>query len=69
MSFFKQSIDGIVADITAKIAKLNLVAEAHKLEAEVHQTEINARVKLAAFALSEFGRAKSIAQKLEALIK
>lgn len=69
MSFFKQSIDGIVADITSKITKLHVVAEAHKLEAEAHDAVIAERVQLALFFRKEADRAKAIALKLEALIK
>ena len=63
------TIDSIIADITAKIEKLHLVAEVHaeaaKVQAEVEVAAGRAR----AFAESEYGRAKAIAAKFEALIK
>ena len=69
MSFFsKLSINAIIADITAKIEQLHVVAEIHKGEAEVHDAIVAERTKLADFARKEEARAKAIAEKFASLV-
>ena len=67
-SFFASSVDGLVADIEARVAKLQIVADAHKAEAAVHQKVIEERQALVAFAQKEEQRARVIAAKFQALI-
>lgn len=66
--FSFKTVDSIVSDIDTKIKQLRIVAEAHRLEAEVHQKEIDARAALKAFAVKEEARAKAIAANFEHLI-
>jgi hypothetical protein len=67
-SFFASSVDSLVADIEARVAKLQIVADAHKAEAEVHQKVIEERQALVAFVQKEEARARIIAAKFQALI-
>lgn len=67
-SFFASSVDGLVADIEARVAKLNVVADAHKVEADLHAKVIAEKQKLVEFAQKEEARARAIAAKFKALI-
>lgn len=67
-SWFQSSVDSIIADISAKIEKLHIVAEAHAEAIVVHGVVISERQKLVAFAQAEYNRAQSIAAKFMALI-
>lgn len=67
-SLFAPTVDSIVADISAKAAKLHIIAEAKAIEAEVHAREIALRAKLQGDALAVVTRAKSVAAKFEALV-
>lgn len=66
--FTKQTVDTILADIVEKVESLHVVAEAHAAAAEVHDAVVAERQKLAAWARTEANRAKSIAEKLRALV-
>lgn len=66
--FFKHTVDSIIADISAKVEKLHIVAEAHAAAEVAHSAEASLRSKLAAEARAEYTRAKSIAAKFAALI-
>jgi hypothetical protein len=68
VSLFTKSIDSIIADITAKIEQLHIVAEYHKVAAEAHAAIVAERTKLANLALKEEARAKAIAAKFAALV-
>jgi hypothetical protein len=68
MGLFKNTVDSIIADISAKIEKLSVVAEAHALAAQLHRDVIDERQKLVNFANQEEARARSIAAKFKALI-
>lgn len=67
-SFFASSVDGLVADIETRVAKLHVVADIRNAEAMVHQKVIAERQELAAVALKEEQRARAIAAKFKALI-
>lgn len=70
MGFFKSlTIDGLVADIKAKIEGLHLVAELHADAAKMQLAAENEAKKLREFAETEYARAKAIAAKFEDLIK
>jgi hypothetical protein len=64
---FKPSVDSIIADIEAKVAKLHIVADAHAEESKLHAEVIAEKQKLIAYADAEFARAKAIALKLKGL--
>jgi hypothetical protein len=66
--FTRQTVDSIIADIEAKVDKLNVVAELHIREIAAHNAVIDEKTKLVALARTEFSRAKSIAGKLADLI-
>jgi hypothetical protein len=63
-----QTVDGIIADIEAKVASLGVAADFHNAEAELHSAEAALRTRLSAAANAEATRAKVIAGKLSALI-
>lgn len=67
-SFFVSSVDGLVADIETRVAKLHVVADLHKAEAELQQKVIAEKQALVAFAQKEEARARAIAAKFKALI-
>jgi hypothetical protein len=68
-SFFsRKTVDSIIADITAKIEHLHVVAEAHAEAEKIHAAVIAERTKLAQDARAEFARAKTITAKFEALV-
>lgn len=67
-SFFKKTVDDIIADITAKIEHLHVVAEAHADAARVHNEVVVLHTKLAVAADDEFARAKRIAGKFTELL-
>lgn len=69
-SFLKirQSVDSIISDIEAKVAALNVAAEFHAAEADMHSVAALIKTELSAVATSESQRAKVIAAKLAALI-
>jgi hypothetical protein len=66
--FSRKTVDSIIADITAKIEHLHVVAEAHAEAAKIHSEVIAERSKLIVEANTEFDRAKAIAGKLTALV-
>lgn len=68
MNLFKKTIDSLVADITAKVEHLHIVATAHELEAEVHYRVVDERQALAALATAEGERARRIAGKFAELL-
>lgn len=68
MGLFKNTVDSIIADISAKVEKLHIVAEAHAEAEKIHNAVIAERTKLVAEARAEFARAKAIAAKLTALV-
>lgn len=68
MSFFTNTVESIVSDITGKIEKLHAVAEAKHIEAQAHDAVATERIKLASEARSVRDRAKTIAEKFTALI-
>jgi hypothetical protein len=69
MGLFSTTIDDIISDITSKIEKLHIVAEAHA-EAALFHTQAEAyAAKARTLAESEYARAKSLAAKFEALVK
>ena len=68
MGLFKHTVDSIIADISAKVEKLHIVAEAHAAAEVAHNEEVLLRQKLAAAARAEYTRAKAIAAKLTALV-
>jgi hypothetical protein len=67
--FSKLTIDGIIADITSKIDSLHAVAELHAAEAAVQASVEAEAAKARTFAENEYGRAKALAAKFEALVK
>lgn len=67
-SLFAPTVDSIVADISAKAAKLHVVAEAKALEAEAHAKEIAIRTKLQTDAAAVVSRARLVAARFEALV-
>jgi hypothetical protein len=67
-NLFKKTTDSIVADISAKIEALHVVAAAHAEAEKLHNEEIALRTRLAAEASAEYARAKSIATKFKELI-
>lgn len=67
-SLFIGTIDSVIADVEKRVNKLELLAEAHKVEAELHQKEIEVRTELKAFAEKEAARATVIAGKFRDLI-
>ncbi len=66
--FSKQTVNSIIADIVQKIEHLHVVAEAEALAAEVHDAVVAERKKLGDAARAEAARAKTIAEKLRALV-
>ena len=69
MGLFSKTIDSIIADITSKIEQLHVVAEAHTAAAAAAaEAEVVAQ-KARTFAENEYGRAKALAAKFEALVK
>lgn len=66
--FFKKTVDSILADITAKIESLHIVADAHTLAASGHAMEIEYRTKLKADAEAEAKRARNVAAKFLDLV-
>jgi len=68
MGLFSHTVDSIIADISAKVEKLHVVAEAHAEAVKIHNAEIAVRTRLVATANAEFARAKAIAAKLTALV-
>lgn len=69
MGLFSKTIDSIISDITSKIEQLHIVAEAHATEANVQAAIEAEAAKLRVFAQNEYGRAKALAAKFEALVK
>lgn len=67
-SYLASSVDGLVADIEARVAKLHVVADAHAAESALHQKVIAEKQVLVAFAQKEEQRARAIAAKFKALI-
>lgn len=64
----KTDIDSIISDIVVKVEHLHIVAEAHAAE-QAAQAKIIAEATAAkAFAEKEYSRAKSIAERLTALV-
>lgn len=62
------SVEALLSDISAKVAKLHLVADIHTAEAALHAEEIKVRTQLLADSQAVVARAKSVAAKFEALI-
>jgi hypothetical protein len=69
MGIFSKTIDSIISDITSKIEQLHIVAEAHAAFAALKAEEEKLAGEARAFAEKEYGRAKAIAAKFEALVK
>jgi cell division protein FtsB len=70
MGLFKGlTIDGIIADITAKIEKLHFVAEAHAAFANLKAEEEKLAAEARKFAEDEYARAKALTAKFESLVK
>lgn len=70
MGFFKTlTIDGLIADIKAKIEGLHVVAEAHAALANAKAEEEKLAKEAREFAETEYARAKAIAAKFAALIE
>lgn len=67
-SWFKPSVDGIIADIAKKVTQLENAVLHHNTQAAVHQAAADASDVLAAAAASEAERASAIGAKLKALI-
>jgi cell division protein FtsB len=70
MGLFKSlTIDGLIADIKAKIEGLHVVAEAHAAFANLKAEEEKLAAEARKFAEDEYARAKAIAAKFSALIE
>lgn len=67
-SLFTKTVDSIIADISAKIESLHVVAEAKATAAALHEDEIALRTRLKADAIAEYDRAKRIASKFAEFI-
>lgn len=68
-SFFtKHEVDAIIADIEAKVNSLNVAAEFHAAEADLHSAAAAIKTQLSTAANAESTRAKVIAAKLAGLI-
>lgn len=67
-SLFIGTIDSVIADVEKRVNKLELLAEARKVEAKLHQKEIEVRTELKAFAEKEAARATVVASKFRDLI-
>lgn len=63
-----KSIDSVIGGILRSIEHLHVIAEAHTLDANMHDAVAIEKAKLAAFARSESARAKAIALKFTALV-
>lgn len=69
LSFFKShTVDSLIADIVQKVEHLHGVADAKHVEQEVHISAAMELSKLATVAQGERDRARSIANKLTALV-
>jgi len=62
------SIDGLIADITAKVQSLETLYELHKDEALKLQQEASAKLQESVAKANESDRAKNIAENLKRLI-
>lgn len=68
-SFFKtHTVDSLIADIVQKVEHLHVVAEAKDAEAVVQHAAAAAAVQAKTVAVAERDRARSIAEKLTALV-
>lgn len=69
MSLFQPSVDVILDDFNKVINRLDKAMEFHISKAAFHQDIIDAKTIAREFALREAERARSVAQKLEDLLK
>lgn len=67
-NLFRPTIDSIISDINAKVARLHAVAELHDLERQAQSKIAIEAQKASAYAAQEYGRAKTIAAKLAGLV-
>jgi hypothetical protein len=68
MSFFRPTVDSVVADFHKVVAKLESVAGYHAEQAATHAAAATESTTLSQVHAGESSRASSIAEKIKALV-
>lgn len=67
-SFFRASVDDVIAEFTGVVEKLENLSAFHKAKVAVHNEKIKVLTSAADLAQRESDRAKAIADKIRSLV-